>query len=122
MSKIFHNDLIILLFRIGAILLLARIFAQLAKKLKAPGIMGEILLGIILGPTILGEFYPETFNIFFPKTGAVKIAMEGLTNLSVIMLLFVVGMETQLQIMLKHGKAAIYTSFVSMIIWWIIKT
>jgi len=116
MSKIFHNDLVILLFRIGAILLLARVFSELAKKIKAPGIMGEIVLGIILGPTVLGTMYPETFDVFFPKTGAVKIAMEGLTNLSVIMLLFVVGMEAQFQVILKHGKAAIYTSLVSMVI------
>ncbi len=114
--KIFHNDLITLLTCIGGILLLARIFAELAKKFKLPGVMGEIILGIILGPTILGSIYPELFDTFFPKEGPVKTTMSGLTNLSVIMLLFVVGMETQLNVMLKHGKAAIYTSFVSMVI------
>jgi Kef-type K+ transport system membrane component KefB len=114
--KIFHNDLIILLTCVGGILLLARVFAEFAKKLKMPGIMGEIVLGIILGPTVFGEFFPELFNTLFPKVGPVKIAMEGLINLSVTMLLFVVGMETQLQVMLKHGKAAVYTSFVSMAI------
>jgi Kef-type K+ transport system membrane component KefB len=116
MKNIFHNDLIILLFCIGGILILARIFAELAKKLKMPGIMGEIVLGIILGPTVFGTLYPELFEILFPQQGPVKIAMSGLTNLSVIMLLFVVGMETQLQVILKHGKAAIYTSVVSMAI------
>ncbi len=116
MKNIFHNDLIILLFCIGSILLLARIFAEIAKKMKMPGIMGEIVLGIIVGPTVFGTLNPELFEILFPPQGPVKIAMSGLTNLSVIMLLFVVGMETQLQVMLKHGKAAIYTSVVSMII------
>jgi Kef-type K+ transport system membrane component KefB len=116
MKNIFHNDLIILLFCIGAILLLARLFAELAKKMKMPGIMGEIVLGIILGPTVFGTLDPDLFSILFPPEGPVKIALSGLTNLSVIMLLFVVGMETQLQVMLKHGKAAIYTSVVSMII------
>ncbi len=42
--------------------------------------------------------------------------MDGITNLAVIMLLFVAGMEVQLQIVLKQGKTAIYTSFTSMII------
>jgi Kef-type K+ transport system membrane component KefB len=116
MSTIFHSDLVILLLRIGGVLLLARIFAELARKMKAPSIMGEIALGIILGPTILGTFYPDFFASIFPSQGPVKLTMDGLTNLSVIMLLFVVGMETQLQIMLRHGKAAIYTSLVSMII------
>jgi Kef-type K+ transport system membrane component KefB len=114
--KLGHNDLIILLASIGAILILARIFAELGKKIKMPIVMGEILLGIIIGPTIFGSISPETFDHIFPKTGAVKIAMDGITNLAVIMLLFVAGMEVQLQIILKQGKTAIYTSFTSMII------
>ena len=116
LAKIFHNDLIILLTCVGGILLLARLFAELAKKIKMPGIMGEIVLGIILGPTVFGALNPELFDTLFPQTGPVKTTMEGLINLSVTMLLFVVGMETQLQVMLKHGKAAAYTSFVSMFI------
>jgi Kef-type K+ transport system membrane component KefB len=114
--KLGHHDLIILLASIGAVLILARIFAELGKKVKMPIVMGEILLGIILGPTVLGSFSPETFDYIFPKTGAVKIAMDGITNLAVIMLLFVAGMEVQLQIILKQGRTAIYTSFTSMII------
>jgi len=66
MKNIFHNDLIILLFCIGTILLLARVFSEIAKKMKMPGIMGEIVLGIIIGPTVFGYFYPELFGILFP--------------------------------------------------------
>ena len=78
--------------------------------------MGEILLGILLGPTVFGTMYPDFCASIFPKAGAVKIAMDGITTLAVVMLLFVAGMEVQLQIMLKQGKTAIYTSFTSMII------
>ncbi len=116
MIKLVHNDIIVLLSSIGAILILARIFAELGKKIKMPIVMGEILLGIILGPTIFGSINPEMFGSIFPKVGAAKIAMDGITTLAVVMLLFVAGMEVQLQIMLKQGKTAIYTSFTSMII------
>jgi Kef-type K+ transport system membrane component KefB len=116
MIKFVHNDLIILLSSIGGILILARIFAELGKKIKMPIVMGEILLGIILGPTVFGSYFPEMFGSIFPKAGAAKVAMDGITSLSVVMLLFVAGMEVQLQIMLKQGKAAVYTSFTSMII------
>lgn len=114
--KLVHSDIIVLLLSIGAILILARIFAELCKKIKMPIVMGEILLGIILGPTIFGSLYPEIIGTIFPKAGAAKIAMDGITTLAVVMLLFVAGMEVQLQIMLKQGKTAIYTSFTSMII------
>jgi Kef-type K+ transport system membrane component KefB len=114
--KLGHNDIIVLLSSIGGILLLARFFAELGKKIKMPIVMGEILLGILLGPTVFGSMYPDLFGSIFPKVGSAKIAMDGITNLAVVMLLFVAGMEVQLQIMLKQGKAAVYTSLTSMII------
>lgn len=116
MLKLLHSDIIVLLASIGGILILARIFAELGKKIKMPTVMGEILLGIILGPTVFGSLYPDLCNSIFPKVGAAKIAMDGITSLAVVMLLFVAGMEVQLQIMLKQGKTAVYTSFTSMII------
>jgi Kef-type K+ transport system membrane component KefB len=116
MIKLVHNDMIILLSSIGGILILARIFAELGKKIKMPIVMGEILLGIILGPTVFGSLFPDQFISIFPKVGAAKIAMDGITSLSVVMLLFVAGMEVQLQVMLKQGRAAVYTSFTSMVI------
>jgi len=116
MLKLVHSDIIVLLASIGGILILARIFAELGKKIKMPIVMGEILLGIILGPTVFGSLYPDLCASIFPKVGAAKIAMDGITSLAVVMLLFVAGMEVQLQIMLKQGKTAVYTSFTSMII------
>jgi len=114
--KFSHSDIIILFSSIGAILILARVFAELCKKIKMPIVMGEILLGIILGPTVLGFLYPEAMSALFPKVGAAKIVMDGITTMAVVMFLFVAGMEVQLQVMLKQGKTAIYTSFTSMII------
>lgn len=116
MLKLVHSDIIILLASIGGILILARVFAELGKKIKMPIVMGEILLGIILGPTVFGALYPDLCASIFPKVGAAKIAMDGITSLAVVMLLFVAGMEVQLQIMLKQGKTAVYTSFTSMLI------
>ncbi len=116
MIKLLHSDLIVFFTSIGVLLILARLFAELGKKIKMPVVMGEIMLGIILGPTIFGSLCPDLFSHYFPKEGAVKIAMDGITNLAVVMLLFVAGLEVQLQIILKQGKTAIYTSFTSMII------
>lgn len=116
MIKLVHSDLIVFFTSIGALLILARLFAELGKKIKMPVVMGEILLGIILGPTVFGSIYPELFAKYFPKEGSIKIAMDGITNLAVVMLLFVAGLEVQLQIVLKQGKTAIYTSFTSMVI------
>ncbi len=116
MLKLLHSDVIVLLASIGGILILARIFAELGKKIKMPMVMGEILLGVILGPTVLGAISPDFCDSIFPRFGAAKIAMDGITSLAVVMLLFVAGMEVQLQVMLKQGKIAVYTSLTSMLI------
>ncbi len=115
--KLVSHDIIVLLIFIGGALILSRLFAELGKKFKLPVVLGELLVGIILGPTLLGKFYPELFAKFFPGQGtAARIALDGITQLAVIMLLFVAGLEVQLQLVLKQGKTAILTSLTSMII------
>ncbi|MBI4947684.1 MAG: cation:proton antiporter [Bacteroidetes bacterium] len=116
MSKFSHNDLIILLTSISVILIFARIVGEMGRKFKFPIVMGEIIVGVLLGPTIIGAISPDFFVRVFPKDGNVSIAFDGLVNLSVVLLLFVAGMEVQLSLVLKQGKTAIYTSFFSMLI------
>jgi Kef-type K+ transport system membrane component KefB len=114
-SKFTHNDLIVLLTALGVILILSRIISELGRRFKFPIVMGEIVVGILLGPTIVGTINPEFFQRVFPKDGTVSIAFDGLVNLSVVLLLFVAGLEVQLPLVLKQGKTAIYTSFFGMI-------
>lgn len=116
MVKLAHNELIVLLLSISSMLIISRIFAEIGKKFKLPVVMGELIVGIILGPTVLGMIFPEVFHYLFPRTGNIPIALDGIFSLSVIMLLFVAGMEVQLPLVLKQGKVAVYTSLFSMVI------
>lgn len=116
MIKLANNELIVLLLSISTMLIISRMFAELGKKFKLPIVMGELIVGIILGPSILGMLFPDIFLYLFPKTGNIPIALDGIFSLSVIMLLFVAGMEVQLSLVLKQGKVAVYTSVFSMII------
>lgn len=116
MNSLSHSDLIVFLLSLSTMLLFSRILAELGKKLKLPIVMGELVVGIILGPTILGMIYPELYEFLFPKFGRVPAALDGIFSISVIFLLFVAGMEVQLSLVLKQGKIAVYTSTFSMII------
>jgi len=115
-SKFTHNDLIVLLTAIGVILILSRIISEMGRRFHFPIVMGEIVVGILLGQTVIGTINPEFFDSVFPKDGNVSIAFDGLVNLSVVLLLFVAGLEVQLPMVLKQGKTAIYISFFSMLI------
>ena len=59
MLKFLHNDLFSLLVTVGIMLITARLFAEIGKKFKLPVVMGEILAGVILGPTVLGTINPD---------------------------------------------------------------
>lgn len=108
--------MIVLLTGIGAILILSRLFAELGRKVKMPVVLGEILLGILLGPTLLGAVFPHQFATFFPDGGSARVAFDGITSLAVIMLLFVAGLEVQLPLVISQGRTAIIVSITSMII------
>ncbi|HLG03545.1 MAG TPA: cation:proton antiporter [Bacteroidia bacterium] len=118
MSKLSHDDIVIFLLAISAMLLLSRFVSELGKRIRLPIVMGELIVGITLGPTVLGQVYPPAYNYLFPleTNQNVALALDGIFNLSVIMLLFVAGMEVQLSIVLRQGKAAILTGLGGMIV------
>lgn len=97
------HEITVLLLALAAMLGLARVLGELARALKQPAVLGEILAGIILGPTILGNLSPEIFQYLFPTEGAAAIALEGVVVISATMLLLVVGLEVDLETVRRQG-------------------
>ena len=116
MSVISHHDLVVLLIGMATMLILSRVASEMARGAKLTVVMGEIVIGIVLGPTLLGNFAPEISNYIFPAEGHAALALNAITKIAVVMMLFVAGMEVQLPLVLKQGKAAVFTSVLSMII------
>ncbi len=101
---------------IGTMLLSAKVLGEIFDKLKQPAVIGEILAGIILGPSILGSFLPEIYNWLFASNNEIKIAVDGITTISVILLLLVSGLEVDLSTVLAEGKKAFYIGILGVII------
>ena len=116
MSKLSHHELITLILSLGVMLLSARLLGELLRKFGIPLVVGEILAGIVLGPSLFGQFFPESLQFIFPAEGGATLALNGITQMSVIMLLFVAGLELELPLILKQGKAAGLTSIFSLAI------
>jgi Kef-type K+ transport system membrane component KefB len=116
MSKLSHHELITLILSLGVMLLSARLLGELLRKFGIPLVVGEILSGIVLGPSLFGQFFPESLQFIFPSEGGATLALNGITQMSVIMLLFVAGLELELPLILKQGKAAGLTSIFSLAI------
>ena len=108
--KLSHSDIVTLILSLGVMLILSRFVGEFVRRFKFPLVVGEIITGIILGKTVLGHFKPVWEDHLFPSVGNVPLALNGITSLSVIMLLFVAGMEVELQILRKNGKKALLAS------------
>lgn len=116
MPKLLHSELIQLLVQLSVMLAFGRVMAEVARKFKQPAVVGEIIAGLILGPTLLGTFSHDTFDLLFPKTGASAIVLDGFTKVAVVMLLFIAGLEVDLHIVFQQGKQAISSSLFGLII------
>ncbi len=92
---------------LGILLITARSMGELAKRLNLPSVLGEILAGILLGPTILGALAPQFSHLIFPATGNGAIALEVLTTLAITLFLLVAGIEVDLSTVWRQGKTAI---------------
>lgn len=115
MNKLSQQEVMSLLVQLSVMLIMGRLFAEAARKIKQPAVVGEILAGIILGPTILGMINPEWFQGLFP-TGSSSLVLDGFVQVAVVMLLFIAGLEVDLHIVLQQGRQAFYTSTLGLII------
>jgi Kef-type K+ transport system membrane component KefB len=90
-------DVVILFFLSLGILLAAAICAgHLARTLHMPAVIGELVAGILLGPTLAGLFLPEAIQALLANSGEVAQARSALLNIGSILLLFVIGLEIEL--------------------------
>lgn len=110
MPTLSHHEIVIFFLQISIMLALGKLFGELMKKLKQPAVIGELIAGILLGPTVLGTLFPDALAYLFPKKGGTPLALHGLTSMSVVLLLFVAGLEVELRIVLHQGRKALTTS------------
>ena len=116
MGKLGHDDVFHLLVQLSIMLVMGRLFAEGARKLNQPGVIGEIFAGILLGPTVLGMIKPEWFEALYPVGAVSGVVLSGFVQVAVIMLLFIAGLEVDLHIVWQQGRQALTTSLFGLII------
>lgn len=89
------NEILLALF---VVFVAAQIGAEIAQRLKLPGVVGEIAAGCVIGPSVMGWITPEQIAAGTP--------LDVLAEIGVVLLLFSVGLETRLEDLKKVGKSA----------------
>ena len=110
------HEITVFLSLIGLLLILANFSSKLAERIKIPALVANVLIGIIAGPTFLGHLFPQVHHFFFSQTGNINTAYDILFKLSMIMLLFLAGLELDFSLIAKKTKAILITTFFSALI------
>lgn len=113
LDKNFHEPLAILLIQIIAIILVARVFGWFFRKIGQPTVIGEMVAGIVLGPSLVGLYFPEFFEALFPVASLGNL--KFLSQIGLILFMFVVGMELDLKALKNKANDAVVISHASII-------
>ncbi|GEJ32015.1 putative Na+/H+ antiporter [Flavobacterium psychrophilum] len=109
-----HHPLAILLGQIITIIIVARFFGWIFKKIGQPSVIGEIIAGIFLGPSVVGMYFPEFSLALFPTESLGNL--QFLSQIGLILFMFVIGMELDLKVLKNKANEAVVISHASIVI------
>ena len=92
---------------LGLLLVVGRLMGEAAQRLGQPAVMGQLIGGLLLGPSVLGLIWPAAQHALFPDTPEQKSMINAVSQLGILMLLLLTGMETDLQLVKRVGRAAV---------------
>jgi K+:H+ antiporter len=95
-----------LLLAVACVLAATRICGALVRRLGQPSVLGELIAGVLLGPTLLGRIAPGAFESLFPTQGEQAATFQALTTLSIVLFLAAAGLEIDLGRFLARFRVA----------------
>ena len=108
------HPLPIFILQLVVIIIVSQVFAAAARKIGQPGVVGEIIAGIVLGPSLMGTMLPAFSKFIFPAASMGNLQM--LSQVGLILFMFVIGMELNLETLKKKAGAAVIISHASIVI------
>ncbi len=109
-----QHPLAILLAQVVTIILVARIFGWICTKIGQPTVIGEMIAGIVLGPSLVGMYFPEFSAVLFPAQSLGNL--QFLSQVGLILFMYIVGMELDLTALRSKAHDAVVVSHASIII------
>jgi Kef-type K+ transport system membrane component KefB/nucleotide-binding universal stress UspA family protein len=96
--------------QIVLLLLVGRLLGELMQRMGQPAVMGQLIAGIVLGPSVFGALWPEAQQAIFASGREQKAMLEAVSDLGILMLLLLTGMEMDLKLVKRTRRAALSVS------------
>jgi Kef-type K+ transport system membrane component KefB len=109
-----RSPLSVLLLQVILIIVVAKVVAAVFRRIGQPPVMGEMVAGIALGPSLLGWLSPQTSLFLFPPASMTTLSV--FSQVGVVLFMFVVGVELDLQHLKERASSAIMVSHASIVV------
>ncbi len=106
----------VLIGQIVLLLLVGRLFGEIMLRFKQPAVMGQLIAGLVLGASAFGAVFPDLQHMVFPPAKEQKAMLDGVAQFGILMLLLLAGMETDLQLVRRSGRASLLASLTGILI------
>src|SRR5882672_6344408 len=100
----------ILIVELVVLMAAGRMLGEGMLRIGQPAVMGQLLAGLLLGPSVFGLIWPDAQHALFPATPEQKSMVDGISQFGILLLLLLTGMETDLKLVRKVGYAALSIS------------
>lgn len=107
MGALTSNELVVFFLGLTTLLASAHLLGEVARRWGQPAVIGEMIGGVLLGPTVFGALAPAAQAWLFPHHTPAAIGLDALVALSIALLLLVAGMEVDLSTVWRQGRATI---------------
>jgi Kef-type K+ transport system membrane component KefB/nucleotide-binding universal stress UspA family protein len=113
-----HGEQRVIIFFVQVLLLIAvgRLLSELMQRIGQPAVIGQLLAGIILGPSVFGAIWPAAQQAIFPLNSSDRQMLNAVSELGVLLLLLLTGMETDLALVKRVRRSATITSAAGIVI------
>jgi K+:H+ antiporter len=102
--------------QLALLMLVGRLLGEAMTRIKQPGVMGQLIAGLVLGPSLLGALFPDLRHAIFPDAKEQKAMLDAVSQFGVLMLLLLTGMETDLKLVRRTGGASVIASLAGIIV------
>ncbi|MFC7232802.1 cation:proton antiporter [Saliphagus sp. GCM10025308] len=105
-----HHELLLVIVQLTLLLLVARVLSEAFSSIGQPAVVGELLAGVVLGPSLLGLVVPGVYESVFAVSESQFHLLEIISWIGLIMLLVVTGLETDIDLIVSKGRTAVILS------------
>jgi Kef-type K+ transport system membrane component KefB/nucleotide-binding universal stress UspA family protein len=107
---------VVFIIQLLALMIVGRLLGEAMLRIGQPAVMGQLIAGLLLGPSFFGLLLPDLQHALFPKTPEQKAMIDAVSQFGILLLLLLTGMETDLKLVRQTGRASVYASLMGIVV------